>query len=213
MESREGTIKFNQIFRKQSPLDYNVISELDSWRKILYDHGLIGQDRLRYGGAGYGNVSQRLPSYDFLKNKNRFVITGTQTGGLSELNESHYTTVLEYYPEKNLVVAEGPIEASSESMTHGIIYDLDDSIRFIFHTHSPKIWRCAEIFKMPTTREDVEYGTPEMAEEVERLFKNTDVRYKNILSMGGHEDGIISFGRTSFEAGTTMLDYLEKVSS
>jgi hypothetical protein len=54
----------------------------------------------------------------------------------------------------------------------------------------------------------VEYGTPEMSREVERLFSETDVRRKGIFSMGGHEDGIVAFGQTMEGAGNTLLTAL-----
>ena len=213
MKLEDGVVKFQQIFNVRSPLERDLIKELNHWRNIFYELKLIGQDKSRYYGAGYGNVSQRLFPYDYLKNKNKFVITGTQTGGLAELDESHYTTVLEYNPKRNLVIAEGPIKASSESMTHGTVYDLDKDIRFVFHAHSPEIWKFSRELNIPITNKNVEYGTPEMTEEVERLFRETDARDKKIFSMGGHEDGIITFGNNSHDAGSAMLDYLGKARS
>jgi len=213
MKSEDGVVKFRQDFNMKSPLDSNIIRELNGWRNTLYQFKLIGQDESKYGGYGYGNVSQKLSQDYFLKNKNKFLITGTQTGDLAELTESHYTTVLEYHPGKNLVIVEGPIKASSESMTHGTIYDLDRDIRFVFHAHSPEIWKSSKKLEIPITSEDVEYGTPEMAEEVDRLFRESKAKDKKIFSMGGHEDGIITFGNSSYEAGGTMLYYLFKARS
>jgi hypothetical protein len=46
----------------------------------------------------------------------------------------------------------------------------------------------------------VPYGTPEMAREVQRLFRETDVRNWNIFAMAGHGDGIVAFGRDFREA-------------
>ena len=63
---------------------------------------------------------------------------------------------------------------------------------------------------MPITRPDVAYGTPEMSDEVRRLFRETDVRQRRLFSMGGHEDGLVSFGRTAEEAGTVLLTYLAR---
>jgi ribulose-5-phosphate 4-epimerase/fuculose-1-phosphate aldolase len=109
-----------------------------------------------------------------------------------------------------MVLAEGPIHPSAESLTHGMVYELDESARFVFHAHSPELWRCAQVLDIPTTRESVPYGTPEMAEEVRRLFRDTPVREKLIFAMGGHEDGVITFGRTGAEAGAAMLDHLAR---
>jgi ribulose-5-phosphate 4-epimerase/fuculose-1-phosphate aldolase len=210
MSSQDGVIKYHQHFTYKPPLPYAKLVALNGWRKILYLARLIGQTPTLYHGAGYGNVSQRLGPADLPLHQRRFIITGSQTGGLPDLTENHYTTVLEYYSDQNLVVAEGPISPSSEALTHGAVYDLDETIRFVFHAHSPHIWRCVKALDIPTTREAVAYGTPEMAAEVERLFRETPVREKLIFSMGGHEDGVVSFGRTSEEAGAVLLAYLAR---
>lgn len=198
----EGATKFIEDFQKSLPVDINSIKELNAWRKILFIKGLIGcKDKI-----GYGNVSQRA-------NGKSFIITGSQTGHLEDLTEMHYSTVKEFYPEKNRVVSEGPIRASSESMTHGSIYDIDEFIKFVFHVHSLEIWKYAKSIGIPITKENVEYGTPEMAREVERIFKETDVKDWHIFSMGGHEDGIFSFGKTADIAGYTILYNLERARS
>ena len=52
----------------------------------------------------------------------------------------------------------------------------------------------------PATEPDVPYGTPEMAREVQRLFRETDVRNWKIFAMAGHRDGIVAFGHDFREA-------------
>jgi len=56
----------------------------------------------------------------------------------------------------------------------------------------------------PTTSKAIEYGTPEMAYEVRRLFKTTDVKSRKIFVMAGHEGGIITFGKDLEEAFTVL---------
>lgn len=204
---KEGVIKFKQEFTRKTPITPDKVIELNLWRKILYALGLIGQDPNRYEGAAYGNISTRDSAG---KTRRSFIITGTQTGGLESLTSEHYTTVVECHPQGNLVVCEGPVEASSESMSHCMLYDLDSSLRFVFHVHSKEIWHRAKLLQIPTTKEGVEYGTPEMAEEIRRLFRETDARFKHIIVMGGHEDGVLAYGRTAEEAGSTILSYLTK---
>ena len=51
---------------------------------------------------------------------------------------------------------------------------------------------------------DVPYGTPEMAREVQRLFRETDVRTRKIFAMAGHTDGIVAFGQ-DFRQALAML--------
>ena len=49
-----------------------------------------------------------------------------------------------------------------------------------------------------------------MAKEIQRLFRETDVKEKKILVMAGHKEGIISFGKDLDEAGKIMLNYLSE---
>jgi hypothetical protein len=95
-------------------------------------------------------------------------------------------------------------------MTHCALYDLDSSVEYVFHVHSPGIWRNAGTFDIPGTKAGIEYGTPEMAEEMRRLFRESPARFRRIISLGGHEDGIISFGRSPEEAGLLILRYLAR---
>ena len=44
-----------------------------------------------------------------------------------------------------------------------------------------------------------------MAKEMLRLFKETNLARKKIILMGGHEEGIISFGKNLAEADTIVL--------
>lgn len=208
MKQQEGVIKFQLQFSQAPPVPFDQLSEINAWRKMLYLTQLIGQDPNRYGGYGYGNISQRLEPFEAPELQRRFIISGTQTGNLTDLNENHYAIVLACHPDQNLIMAEGPIRPSSESLTHGTLYALDSSLRFVMHAHSPHIWRHAQHLDIPITREKVAYGTPEMAEEVRRLFRDSSVRDRHIFSMGGHEDGIVSFGRTAEEAGAVLLNAL-----
>jgi ribulose-5-phosphate 4-epimerase/fuculose-1-phosphate aldolase len=210
MNKEEGVIKFQMDYTPAAPLPPEQLREINAWRKISYLLQLIGQMPERYGGYGFGNISQRLAPLDAPQTQRRFVVSGTQTGGLADLTEEHYAVVTAYYPEQNRLVAKGPIRPSSESLTHGAIYDLADEVRWVIHAHSPHIWRHAAALELPATDPGVAQGTPEMAAAVRRLFAETKVREQLIFSMGGHEDGVVSFGRTAEEAGTVMLTYLAR---
>ena len=207
----EGSTKFKEDYEPGPALESSYFKDLNYWRNLLFHHSLIGQK----DGVGYGNVSQRASIYDSvldssLPNKRSFIITGSQTGHLEDLTALHYTIVRRYHPRENRIITRGPIRASSESMTHGAIYDADESIRFAFHAHSPDIWNFAERLGIPITDKKVEYGTPEMAEEVFRLFRETNVKDLGIFAMGGHTDGIFSFGETAQRAGEVLFYYLKE---
>src|ERR1044072_2552305 len=107
----EGAIKFKYNWIKDAPLDFELIKELNEWRDKLYHANLIGKNK---EGIGYGNISVRY--------QNNFIITGSSTGKLSKLTAEHYTLVTQYDLDKNTLTAVGPVIASSESLTHAVIY-------------------------------------------------------------------------------------------
>jgi ribulose-5-phosphate 4-epimerase/fuculose-1-phosphate aldolase len=209
----EGVIKF-QAEHDDRRLDSRVLGDLacklTAWRGIMAMTQLVGQDPERYGGAGYGNVSARVGAPSAPRGQRSFLITGTQTGGNACIRLDDYCVVERYDYHRNRVKSYGKILPSSESMTHGSIYDLSPHIRFVLHAHTPTIWRRARALRIPTTDPKVPYGTPEMALEVQRLFRSTTLAELCILSMGGHEDGIIVFGRTGEEAGQVLLTALAR---
>jgi ribulose-5-phosphate 4-epimerase/fuculose-1-phosphate aldolase len=206
----EGVIQFDLEFRLAPPLPIAALREISAWRRILYLLRLTGQDPQRYDGLGFGNISQRFEPYEAPPERRRFVISGTQTGGLADLGPEHYATVLESHPEANRLVAEGPIRPSSESLTHGALYALDELLRCVMHVHSPEIWRQAAALDLPRTDPAAAYGTPAMAAETARLFRAEAVRAGGLFVMGGHEDGVVAFGRTAEAAGTALLRALAR---
>ncbi|MCG3210127.1 MAG: hypothetical protein FOGNACKC_03756 [Anaerolineae bacterium] len=199
----EGVIKFQLDFTPAPALPAAELAELNAWRKIMFQLDLIGQQPDRYAGYGFGNISRRLRG-------ERFVISGTQTGGLPNLLAEHYAVVLACMPHLNRLTAQGPIKPSAESLTHGAVYALDETANWVMHAHSPHIWRHAAALNLPTTHPEVPYGSVEMAAEVERLFAETPVKETRIFSMGGHEDGIVTFGPSALAAGQVMLTALAR---
>lgn len=208
----EGAIKFNPEHRSM-PLSSRhgpLACQLIAWREILAQTRLVGQAPDRYGGFGYGNVSARTGPPGAPRRRRGFLITATQTSGRRCMSLADFCVVESCDPRRNQVESHGESMPSSESMTHGAIYGLGAHIRFVFHTHSPVIWEQARHLRIPTTDPRVAYGTPEMAAEVERLFRDTSLADLGILAMGGHEDGILSFGRSAEEAGQITLRYLAR---
>ena len=205
----EGAIKFNLRYTRAILPDTVSLDALNRWRNTLRERTLIGQDPERYDGYGYGNVSQRIDTRQSARGHRSFIISGTQTGHLYRLDREHYTLVESYDTGSDTVVARGPVKPSSESLTHGMIYDMDMGIQVVLHAHSPDIWRNARVLGIPETAADVEYGTPAMALEVERLFNVTGVADRLIFSMAGHRDGVVSFGHTAQQAGEAMLNALQ----
>ena len=106
--------------------------------------------------------------------------------------------------KRNWLRCEGSAIASSESLTHAAVYESDAKAGSVIHSHDSKLWG-ALLNQAPTSSKAADYGTPEMAYEVMRLFKRTDVQDRKILVMAGHEGGIIVFGRDLEEAFAVLL--------
>ncbi|GJL73746.1 MAG: hypothetical protein NMNS01_29450 [Nitrosomonas sp.] len=186
----EGYIKFQCYWQKAAALQEDL-SELIHWRNKFLQMGLIGY----YPdiNVGFGNISQKVGG-------KQFIISGTQTGHIEHIQAEHFTTVTDYNISTNEVWCKGPVKASSESMTHAMIYENDPMVEAVIHIHSEAFWKQL-INQVPTTRREVPYGTPEMANEITRLFSESEVKTQKIIVMAGHEEGILSFGACLKEAG------------
>ena len=183
-------------------LSYSSIGPLLAARNRLHGLGLIGV--YKDCGIGYGNISCRARE----TGKGAFYITGTQTGDVepNQMNEAHFSLVTRCDVPRNILFCEGPVRASSEGMTHGAVYALDDGIECVVHVHHKRLWtECMD--RIPTTDRNVPYGTPEMAQEVERLYREDGrLKEQKVFVMGGHEDGLISFGSSMEEAMNIMIN-------
>jgi hypothetical protein len=205
----EGVVKF-QLAHRAAALEERVLGEgaraLMGWRELLRRLGGVGQDPARYGGAAFGNLSARIPPLgESGRGRRRFLVTGTQTGGRRELRLADCSVVERYELEHNRVASFGGTPPSSESLTHGAIYDAAPSARAVFHVHTPELWQKARALGLPLSRVEVPYGTPEMAREVERLFREAALGAHGIFAMAGHEDGVIAFGDGADTAGAILL--------
>ncbi len=151
---QEGVIQF-QADHRTAALDPKVHGALArpliAWRDWLVRASLVGHDSKRYGGVSFGNLSGRVPPFPGPPGSRPFLITGTQTGGRPSLTLSDLCVVTRYDPGSNWVESFGLVRPSSESMTHGVLYDADPAIRFVFHGHSPAIWEQARALDLPTS--------------------------------------------------------------
>lgn len=193
----EGYIKYHCNWVYSPALNLDSISEVNLWRKKLHVMGLIGEYD---NGVSFGNVSVRGDR------PGEFIITGTQTGGISCLTERHYTTVTDFDWKKNKVTCEGPVEASSETLTHAALYVANPEINAVVHVHHLRLWEILR-HKVLTTPKDCAYGTPEMAQEIIRLCQESNLNEQKILVMEGHKEGIVSFGIDLEEAASIILKY------
>jgi L-ribulose-5-phosphate 4-epimerase len=194
----EGYTKYECEWRETPPFPAAAIEELNAWRNRLHELGLIGH--YPEHGVGFGNVSIREGD------SGRFIISGTQTGHITHTGEEHYARVTSCDIGANRVVCEGPVQASSEALTHAAIYALNPGIRAVVHVHNADLWQ-ALIDRIPTTSRDVAYGTPEMAREFQRLYADTDFRVEGIAVMGGHDEGLVTFGKDISQAAERILSH------
>jgi len=200
----EGVIKFQLDFADGPAPPAELLRELNAWRSIFLQLGLIGQDPRRYAGYGFGNLSRRLPD----STESAFFISGTQTGHLAQLRPEDYATVLWCNPTANQLTAKGQIKPSSEALSHGILYRCDPKIHWVMHLHAPAIFRKRQALGLPATDPAAAYGTPEMAEEIQRLATKREKPTPGLLVMSGHEDGILAYGSTAAETGSLVITTL-----
>lgn len=192
----EGVIKFSMDWEESKPFAGAEMEALIEMRNRLFKANLIGV--YPDSGIGFGNVS--------LRTKNGFFISGTQTGNIAEADERHFCKVTAFNPEKNTVSCIGPVKASSESMTHGVIYSCAPEIGAVIHVHNEDLWE--DIMGIvPTTDEDVPYGTPEMSAAVRELYDAGPFQRTPILAMAGHESGVICYGKDLETAAAVLREW------
>jgi L-ribulose-5-phosphate 4-epimerase len=185
-----GYIKFSYESARPEIAPFDELPDLNACRRKLRELRLIGVDS---NGIGFGNLSIRD------RGTSNFYITGSATGGLPELTPMDCVRVVAYDFQKNRLRYEGSAIPSSESLTHAAIYESDQSTAAVIHCHELALWTSL-LDRVPTTSKAVAYGTPEMAYEIMRLFKETNVRSRKIVVMAGHEGGIVTFGQNLEEA-------------
>lgn len=196
----EGYIKFDLEWIEGAAPAASSVARLRHWRRPLFAAGLIGH--YTDLDIGYGNLSVRSDGDGF------FIISGTQTGHLSDPDERHYAVITDYDIDANRVVCRGPVRASSESMTHAALYELSPDINAVVHVHSKSLWR-RHLGVLPTTAAEIGYGTPEMAREFRRLFEETAFARNGIAVMAGHEEGLVAVARDLPQAARRILDLEE----
>lgn len=192
----EGYIKYHCDWEKEAfAIPKDQLDVLTTARRQLYDLGLIG---VYPDGIGFGNISVREGQ------GNSFIITGSATGQFNELEPKHYARVTDYSFSGNSLSCIGLTKASAESLSHAAVYEMLPEVGGVVHVHCLWLWERL-LYHYPTTATAFEYGTPEMAEAIGQLvlkMKNTDDKF---VVMGGHREGILTFGNTLNDATNEIL--------
>ena len=187
-------VKFTYERARDEFVPFDEFAELNECRRKLLELQLIG---VSSNGVSFGNLSMR----DGVTNN--FYVTGSASGALSELTLADCAKVVAYDFERNWVRYEGAAIPSSESLTHAAVYQSDSSAHGIIHCHDSRLWLTL-LDRVPTTKA-AEYGTPQMACEIIRLFQTGEVHRRKVLVMAGHEGGIVTFGRDLEDAFAVLM--------
>ena len=203
----EGTIRF--AYSLEAPAgavaDAATLSCLRGWREVLKRLGLLGQDPARYGGLGFGNLSARDRT-----RPDEMIITASQTSGAEALEDDDLVRIVRSNPARFWVDAVGRQPPSSETLTHAMIYQADAAVHWVFHAHSPDIWRRAAALGLPATPAQVAYGSAEMVQAVAELIARQEPGPLAFVTLG-HEDGVFACGASADDAGSALVGLLARV--
>lgn len=195
---KDGVIKYKIKHKYKKAPKFTNYKKLEKLRTRLFALGLIGE----LDGIGYGNLSIRSDK------EKTFFITATQTGKKSNLENKYYTYISGYDFSQFKVVSKGLYKPSSEALSHAMIYEIHPDINSVIHIHSAPLWKFMKKNEYLSTT--AEYGTVEMVKEIASLYDDKNPFKDNIFVMKGHEDGIITFGRSIKEAELTLYKMMRK---
>ena len=193
----DGVIKYSIEHQTITAPLFSGYEQLEALRTRLFTLGLIGEK----DGIGYGNLSMRDD------NSKSFFITATQTGRKQTLSREYYTYISDYDFSTFKVISQGTHKPSSEALSHAMIYAIDERITTVIHIHSLALWNFMQAKNYFFTT--AEYGTAEMVEEIVGLYDNFDPMMNNAFVMKGHEEGIITFGRSVEEAELVLYNIMQ----
>jgi len=178
----EGYVKYRAEHRDAPAIEPPGWAALNKGRTLLHDLRLVG---VYPNGVGYGNVSLRV-------GREAFLISGTATGEARELTAAQYCLVTSFDLEKNTVRTEGPVPASSESMSHGAVYRALPAAASVIHIHSRPVFDGLLAAGAPATPPEALFGTPEMALAIQAAAQKTGVDQGWVV-MTGHDEGVIVY--------------------
>ncbi|NJK33511.1 MAG: hypothetical protein HC919_00325 [Oscillatoriales cyanobacterium SM2_2_1] len=134
------------------------------------------------------------------------MITSSQQSHHPMLTPAQYTWVTGYHLEAHTLTCIGEQPPSSESGTHHALYQMHPAIGAVFHIHNIALWHDLIDRHRWHTSPTIPYGTAAMAVEVAQIYGAiADPFSRSVLAMGGHQDGVLSFGRTCDDAGSSLL--------
>ena len=193
----EGVVKYEVEHSSVNAPYFTAYTTIEPIRSHLFALGFIGE----HHGVGYGNISVRDTA------TTGFFITATQTGKLSTLHREHYSYIHHYDFHHFLVQSQGVFPPSSEALSHAMIYEIHPDIRAVIHIHSSVLWHFMQTHDYLATH--AAYGTKAMVDDIAHLYRHCDPFLHNAFVMRGHQDGIITFGRTLDDAQISLYHILK----
>jgi len=196
----EGYIKYS-AHRRDGEVEYTEdVRNLNMVRTTLFNMELIG---VYDNGIGYGNVSYRTEG-------NSFVISGSATGGEMALKPDQFALVESFDLANNSVDSVGKIDASSESMSHGAIYEAIPEVNTVIHVHSRKIFDHMIEKHYPKTPKEISFGTPELATSIKEVILSNKLP-NGVLVTEGHDEGVIVYA-VNLDIAYDLINTLYKIS-
>ncbi|GHU16449.1 hypothetical protein FACS1894163_05840 [Spirochaetia bacterium] len=187
--NNEGYVKY---FAEHSPgpsIEPPLWKNLNDVRTKLHDLSLVG---VNAKGIAFGNVSIRMED-------NQFLISGTSTGTERILAADKYCLVISVTIAANKITSKGPIHASSESMTHGAIYESCPEAKSVIHIHDRAIFDGMRKDHCLATPVSAEYGTPEIAVAIAHCVRQWG-KPEGALVLAGHDEGVIAYSSSPEKA-------------
>jgi ribulose-5-phosphate 4-epimerase/fuculose-1-phosphate aldolase len=136
---------------------------------------------------------------------NQFLISGTSTGAERILAANKYCLVTSINIRANKITSTGPIQASSESMTHGAIYQSCREAESVIHIHNRKIFDGMIKDHCPATPASAEYGSPEIAIAIAENIRQSG-ELEGTIVLAGHDEGVIAYSSSPEKAFSLIQD-------
>jgi len=194
----EGYIKFCVHHSVDQPPGAPGLEQIIRVRNALHASGLIG---VLPDGIGFGNIS--------LRDGSGFIISASATGAVAPAGAEHFCRVERFDIATNTVWCRGPLRASSESMSHGAVYQAAPGIHAVIHIHDSAIWRMMLEDGSLSTPPEAEFGTPELAQAIMATVAGRDTF---AMVLAGHEDGVL-VGAANPDAALVLVTELVRHAS